>query len=250
MEKCKFQVYTLNEAFSNWNDNKVQEVFTKIIALKKDGYENKYPDGVLPVDTTEFVGTHVILAKVEVDRITPIMGFRSITLDTCEKHFLTFPLLQIAKSADAKLHQEMTNKIIGECKKNNVLVHYNGGWTIHPEFRRDQDKNFELKEMMIALDFLYHDHGHHPYEVLGAGVLKYKTDLYFKKYGYDFMLDNDNNELLTIPSFYLGGEFIRFLHVKRYNELARKMGDKFKYLWDQRIELGEKLDTIDKKIAA
>jgi hypothetical protein len=244
------QLIVLKDAFHIWPEPLVQDYFAKAINLKHLGYKGKYPVGAVPVDTTEFTGNHLLVCQKTTEGLKPFMGFRSISLQKCETHFSKFPLLQIAQSSGSPLHAEAVAFHIERCKKEQLNLIYNGGWTILPSFRRDPQLNTQCKEMMMAFDYLFHHAPHTPYEVFGAGVVQYKTEKFFQSYGYDYMT-YQGNELSEIPSHYLGGVLIKFLRVQEYKPLAIHLAKQYEHLWFQRIELSEEsLQEVPQKQAA
>src|SRR5262249_37783257 len=134
------QIVVLDNPFRIWSNPVVQDLFVKAIDLKIRGYGGIYPEGVIPVDTNEFVGTHVLVCRKRGKKLFPITGFRSISLQRCDQHFLAFPSLAIARNSGAPRHAEVVQSIMDRCRKGRIRLEYFGGWTIDPAFRKERDQ--------------------------------------------------------------------------------------------------------------
>lgn len=230
----QLHVVVLDDPSQIWEAPQVPDLFARAIGLKLAGYRDKYPSGVLPVDATDFVGTHVLVCREQGGQLDPVMGFRSLTYSRCRFHYLTFPLLSIARNSNAPKHARCVEEEIRRCEAQGIELHYNGGWTIHPKVREDATLRPLFKDLMVALDYFHHDGGRKPYELLGAGVIRLKTDAFFESYGYE-SLGFEGVPLAPVQSHYLAGEPVRFIQVKKYTQRAYDCAERFKGLWDQRL---------------
>ncbi|MGZ5279528.1 MAG: hypothetical protein ACXWC9_06280, partial [Pseudobdellovibrionaceae bacterium] len=93
--KSPFQIWTQLE-----NDT-FKDLFHDMVRLKLQGYGLEYPRGVLPVDTSDFIATHLLVCKEEGSRLRPIMGFKTTSFADCEHHQIAFPALGLVQAAES-----------------------------------------------------------------------------------------------------------------------------------------------------
>lgn len=236
--KHDLQLVLIQSPFANWEDKIVQELFVKMVALKKSGFGTNYTSPVLPVDTSDFVATHALLCRKDAQKkLLPMMGYRTISLEESMKNYLTFPGLSLVRNAKAPLHSKAVEDIMNRCQKTRRGLSYLGSWTVdqnfrqqHPEFKQD------LREIFcVVYQALYKLQNIS--EVIIGGTLRFKTDQVFHQLGHR-SLHYADQDLPPIAAPHLDGEPVLVMHAKELPQLPKALIKKWQPLWDHRMELG------------
>src|SRR4051794_13077167 len=103
----------INCPYDNWDNSSVRDLFCRIIGLKLAGYRGKHPYGALPLDTTDFVATHVAIGIDEgLQGFRPIMAYKTVTQERCKIHNLPFPALTLARASGGDAHARKVEEIL------------------------------------------------------------------------------------------------------------------------------------------
>lgn len=183
MREFEFQIILLKGCFGNFLDKRVRDLFTQIIKLKRLGYGPRYDGSVIPVDTTDFFATHILICEKR-NHANILSCLKTVSLKECIDHYLGFPLLKISNESRAKEHMVVVEKMVQNYAKTPQDLFYLGGWTINPKVKKDKKLVNTIKDITKAMDNLCHNHFSDNPHVVGAAVKKYKAHEFFMKYGY------------------------------------------------------------------
>src|ERR1700722_15302698 len=111
-KKQDLQLVTLKGFYECWQQPEAQEILMKTVALKLKGYLHEYESGVLPVDTTDYVGVHHVLCKWTNGEYVPIMAYKSVGFEACSRHCIPFPALAIVGSPGLPETREDTREAV------------------------------------------------------------------------------------------------------------------------------------------
>lgn len=231
-----FQLVILDSPIENWENSDTQNVFAKMVTLKKKGYESCYQQGVLPVDTSDFFATHVMLfAKEDNQELTPVMGYKTISLNKCREFNQTFPGLALVTNAKMPEHIEVLNGIISRCEKENRNLAYLGSWTKNPHY--DVPANINLKDAFRAFyRQVYREQNVH--EVVIGGTLRFRTEKLFFELGHR-PLEANGAPLSHIHVAHLVKEPVLVMHSTKFNDDATVAAEKmWAEVWNNRVEIG------------
>lgn len=232
----KYRILTLTYPYEMLSDKSVATYFNQILTMKIRGYQAEYPEGVLPIDTTDFIALHHIVCLELKNELRPIMGFKTTPYSRSLKHRVPFPALSLVNQAKAPEHAKALETIIARCQAEKRELAYASSWTIDPAFRKDKSSSSELKGMFEALYVL----GHKDYnvdEMILGGTLRFKTEIMFHKMGHNPLVDANNNELPAIQVNHLFGEPVLVMHAKQFTPYADQCAERFQNMWDQRLEI-------------
>ncbi|KYG65836.1 hypothetical protein AZI86_01820 [Bdellovibrio bacteriovorus] len=233
----KFQLVVLESPIENWSDPAVQKLFNKMVTLKKNGYESRYSQGVLPVDTSDFFATHVLLCEKKINNdLNPIMGYKTVSLSKCLQYNQNFPGLGLVQSANATEHISVVKDIVQRCSQNNTGLSYLGSWTIDPEFKNRCPQDVHLKSAFITFYHqLYQEQGIK--EVLIGGTLRFKTEKLFAELGHR-PLSKDGKDLSNIFVTHLVKEPVLVMHATQFLTPPTLQTKIWQQIWDERRVLG------------
>jgi hypothetical protein len=231
-----YQLVILDSPIENWDDSDTQNVFTKMVTLKKKGYESCYQQGVLPVDTSDFFATHVVLfEKNTTQDLMPVMGYKTISFNKCQDFNQTFPGLALVTNSKMPDHIEVVKSIMARCENEKRNLAYLGSWTKNPQYVAPVNVN--LKDAFRAFyRLVYREQNVH--EVLIGGTLRFRTEKLFFELGHR-PLELNGEPLPPIHVAHLVKEPVLVMHSAKFKDNVTQAAEKaWAEVWENRIEIG------------
>ncbi|MBC7693694.1 MAG: hypothetical protein H7222_18150 [Methylotenera sp.] len=217
-------------------DSQARDLFSRMVRLKYEGYSAHYGTGSLPLDTTDFIGTHHLICEEREGELHPVLGYKTVSLERCQLFNNPFPALSLAITSKATSHAAKVTEIILASEAKNRGLFYGGGWTMAPHAQADRESAKDLKDRMAAMLTTYHLREAQG-EELCLGVLRFKTERYFSKIGYEPLRDAEGEILPTFHLRSLLGEEVQMLHCRNFSLEARQLAKNHEILWNQRLQL-------------
>lgn len=247
------RIVVMKNPFGLWSSPEAvpfMELFHGMIGLKLRGYGAEYPEGVLPVDTSDFIATHLLVCHQREGRLQPLTGFKSTLSSDCDLHRVSFPALGLVQSAEASPHIEYVKATMERCQAAGSRLAYTGSWTIEPELR----KNRELAQILVGLfraTYIFHHLDAGVDEIFTGGTMRFKADVLLGRLGHD-PLEIQGEKLPPIHVKHLFGEKVLLLHLRQFCEQAKASVEMYRRLWDERLILdgGLASDRKDSQRAA
>lgn len=240
------KLVVLDSAYDNWSDPFTLEMFSKLVQLKLTGYQNDYPYGVLPIDATDFVGTHFMVCKSQAGSLSPVGAYRVVSIGKCRQHCLGFPLQSLLKIIGSSRHLAAVERIIKNCDEKKMELAYSSSWTLAPETRNDPDFRDTINRVIFA-SHVGHRYVHGFDRGLAAGVIRFKTERAFAFLGYEPLKDSE--DVLSGVNFpFLFDEPVNLFYLKDFSEMAKRNFSTLESVWANRIEISAKPDRY-KKVA-
>jgi len=185
----KLRLLVLECPYDILHDGFAREIFSKMILLKLEGYQMEYPYGIIPVDTTDFVGDHMILCQEWNGKLIPLMAQRTISLQRCQLHHLEFPLFHYTLTEQSQSHRRWIESRLAQAIKQSANITYDSSVTIHPHVRETPDLKNIAKELILAQHVFYHTQ-RNTTQTLALGVTQFKMDREFQKIGFEYAMLN------------------------------------------------------------
>lgn len=231
----------LNNAFSNWSQQGVQEELCNLITLKKIGYERNY-ENVLPMDAIDLVCNHYIVWIDDGLERKNVASFRSVNMETIERFKLENPsmtlLRSIAISSDISLHLDYLKKLMQQNTTAKASIVFFNGWTIHPDYRQGHSSASFIKRASLAPLFFSLQHLRNP-RAIASGMPHLKSDQVLASVGFKSWLDSQGKEIPPIESPAFGGKHTLFMDCCDYKPEFIEEISFLKETWDSRLVLGE-----------
>lgn len=231
------KIVILKCPYINWKSSATQECFAKVVDLKLKSYCEKHHLGVMPVDTTDFICDHILVCEEEGDSLTPILGVKSLDYSRCDIFHVDFTISAFLKNGGHAEHLTALNEILDQCRQKDEKIAYYSSWAMLPEVTRNRPLATSLKNIFTGLTVLHHTHEGIA-QLLGLGVPKYRTDQFFKTWGFD-QVAREGQVLDNIPFFILGDIDGVFIHLKQYSEFALDCADNTMDMWKNRLVIGD-----------
>ncbi len=253
MGNDNIKIIELNSPYHNWEDKEVRKYYTKMIGIKLKGYQKEYRYGVLPVDSTDLVSNHLIFCLENEDgSLTPVSAVKSFPLDACAQFHLPFTLSRMLQDSFADEHLAVVKEILDQCQINNTRVSYYSSWTISPHIRKNRKLVKKLKDGLSASTALFHlSQG--ITELLGLGVPKFQTDLYFSTWGYA-PIKKKGVEMPSINIHSYDDIEVLVMHLKEFSKEILDLSKEYLDSWNNRVILGNQIEYSyklkEKRVAA
>jgi hypothetical protein len=245
----QLRMVILDCAYDTISDERTQQLLARTAAVKISGYRASYPYGVLPVDTSDFVGRHATVCEETGDGFRVLCATKSISLKRCRQFSIPFPIMTLAK-ANLPEHVAYVERQIAEAEAANVDVVYQFSWSADPSIRStDRALAVTLKEIILA-QLMWEGMEVAPAKVLVGGNIRFKTDQSFEQMGY--RRGSTGKRLLEsfdVP--YAFGEKGAMLDLDTYSLYARNLGKKHQDLWDNRLIVASPQEVMgtERKVA-
>lgn len=231
--------------YDHMENEATRELFSKVIALKIAGYKPHYDYGVLPVDTTDYVGTHLLICTTKDGELIPVTGCRTITLARSERHGLTFPGLGLVQASRAPEHVLTVQEWVAEARKTNSPLSYASSWTVSPDVPQESKSQRSLLRSLFEAIHVFHHTENQLNRIIVGGTLRFKTDHVFKAWGHEpLSLNGKVLGPIQVPT--LLDEDVAVMTMTRFNEETLQRVERWRGMWNRRITLSA--DTVDRTL--
>lgn len=231
-----------------WDHPIMKDMMYRVFRLKLQGFGHELTNQALPLDTSDFITTHLALCKRDGKQLIPIMAFKMTTLERVQVHDLTFPALTLVQQANSVHHINYINDVIKNSQQNAFNIAYTASWTIDPNVRKDRAFTATLRDIFKAMYTLagqYYD----VRQIITGSTPRFQTDSICEELGHrPFIINNKELPLIDIP--HLHGQRVRMMHLTEYSSKALEASKRWSNLWDDRIEISkEEIKERNKKVA-
>ncbi|MBY0415697.1 MAG: hypothetical protein K2Q18_16100, partial [Bdellovibrionales bacterium] len=243
------EIVVLRCPYMNMENPFTRELFSKMMHLKYKGYGNRHLAGTLPLDATDFVADHPLICVRDPKLgLIPITGSKVINYNTCKFFNMDFALETCFTKGENFLHLDALYQIIQEALKNDQTIAYHGGYTIDSEIVKTDEERALVRELFMAITTLYFKENNIS-ELLGFGVPKYKTEHFFYQWGYT-RCKVQGVELAEFPVYFLPGANGILMHLKEFSSGINDLSEKFRFIWNQKINVGSIAPKREKALIA
>lgn len=228
-----YRIGILECPYDNWSVPETRDLFSKMVALKLEGYRREYKYGVLPLDTSDFIAIHQFIFLESPDgRLEPVIAFRSLGLRKTSEFPLPFPPAALLGSIGTPAHQSSLAALMKEHSAPGKDLVYGSSMAIKDEHRGDP----AIKEILMSMDV----HFQRDYGFTGAltgAVVRFKVDRLFHAIGYK-ALDHEGTRLDTVAVPFVHSEPTLFMRLDKFSPLALSCAEKHERLWRERLTIG------------
>ena len=230
----EYEVIVLDDPFGNIKNQEVAKRFTQLIQMKRDGYWSKHSGRYLPFNKEDYICTHVLLIDKDSDQI--VMAFKICRKSICELYGINFPMDDYMSSAN-DIDKAKYKRFIKPFESLGEDIIYSGGWTVNPSYKGKGLSN-ELKDIYTCIH--YHIQKRFNINCMTAiGVMNFNTDKFFTN---DWGVISFTGTVYNFKACpYLDCIFIG-LDMDKVVQKKLDMADKYKYLWDARVEFIEDVE--------
>lgn len=232
LKRSNLYVVMFDNPLASFDDQDARDFFSRIIKLKRDGFDtlnSKY----LAIDTTDFVGTHLLICHKESRYLEPLLCTKAITKSRCDEFSLPFSGFECISKTKSSPHIEGL-KIFLESIGDATKMSYTSSFTISPKIKDRHDRDFLLK-LFLPLVAQYHQEYSVPYSFC-IGRVRTHADQIIRGIGYEGLkLKGKKLPPASFPQ-YLDDEF-DVLTFERPSDESLFILSQNKDIWDRRIIL-------------
>ena len=236
IDKRDLQLVVIDCPYHCWHKPLARDLFTKMVDLKLKGFKPHYPPGALPLDTSDFLATHVLACVQNYGELIPVMGYRIMPLERCNDFNIPFPALSLTWAANAPVHARVIEEHIDRCMLEGKSISYLGSWSIHPRVKKPSALHRYLRELFIASQILVHTAYGLDESIIGA-TLRFKVDEIHAPLGYR-PLSEGGEAFEAISVAHLFNERVIVMHLPCFTAEAYRTAEKWNANWKSRITIG------------
>jgi hypothetical protein len=132
--------------------------------------------------------------------------------------------------------------LLDHTKKLNIPFAYNGSWTVHPEYRKDESLKEYLRGIFQAMMVYSHlDLGSY---VISGCTMRFKVDQWLVDWGFEPLRGKEGVDLPPIKIPFLQGEEVKVMVLKKVSKSVLLKVRAFQKDWENRIILGMEMPVI------
>jgi len=237
------RIVLFESPIQNWKSEQARNLFCKIVALKREGYGKEFPENILPLDATDFYGTHLMICEEDSrGNLDPFVAYKSVSNTLCDHYRTVFPALSGLRLSQATRYEDGLKKVIAAAQANGGQISYDSAWTMKPEIRRDKELSKRIRDIMTMIGIRYHQQSSVT-EWITCGVHRFKTNEYFEWMGCnaisgEYSLFTSNNEKVTL------------YHMNKPSQDALDIAHLNEYFWKKKRVLANREEQEIMKDAA
>lgn len=235
VDLSQVQVVILNCLYDNILNDHALSFFSKAVRLKILGYQERYESPVLPVDAGDFIGTHILLCQKSETGPIPIMGYKVLTLEQCERFHMEFPALHVVGGPQRPEHFASIEEYVRNAHTSKTSLAYVGSWTVKPGVMRTPGlarlcrgigvcalvKHFEEAGIRKGITFA----------ATRFGVEKFHAEMGFQR------MAHAGKDLPTFKCEPFAGEVCQasVIDPDRFSDVARAYATEYERVWNDRM---------------
>jgi hypothetical protein len=226
----KLKVVVLDQPVFTLDDPFCATILGQALKMKRDSYSMSYHDDILPMDKSDFFGTHIILCEEINNQYTPIFAYKSVTLDRCLQYNFEFPIYTIMKTdCHEKCKVDIQNII--DIAGDSSSVSYDSHLAKNLDYRLNGDADLKnaIQEIIMMVIVKHHEEFKIPH-MINLGVVKVQTDKFFLRLG-----QTKINEYADLKLTCLNNEDCVLFYSNSFSIEANQMAWKYKKLWDNKL---------------
>lgn len=225
------QIVVIEDLKDYWEDHDIRRLYADMMQVKFNGYEKAYGHNVISADKADFFGTHLIVCQKGIT-LKPLFGYKSVTYDKCKEYNLQFPALSLVKS-DAEIEcLKQLQHILHNAQTANKKISFDYSWAQDPSLKKDRSEEVaKLFRDLVMVLVVNHHKDYEIDEMITCGVIKVKTDQFFERMGFQ-KISNESK----FKQKDLNDDEVHIFHTDRYSDYAYSVAEKYKELWDNRLE--------------
>jgi hypothetical protein len=232
-----YRIVVIDCLYDTISDSISKSLLGKLADFKISSYRKEYPYGILPIGAHDIAGTHFLLCEKNGEELEPIVGFKTISPERCLKFGLELPGLGIVSEPGLEKHRAAIEDAVDTAQKAGKQFTYIGSWAMRPDIR-DQD---EVKKLCYDISAVFVARMCLEYQIETAitfASLRFKVDRFHKWMGFQ-RLDFRGEYLkdFQAKSFFNEPTAISIIHAKNLSAEAKAVDEKYRKLWDEKLEI-------------
>lgn len=222
MNGKQIRLVVLDNPLSSWDSSLTQDLFRKLVYLKRQVYAHDVHKNAMPVNTTDFVGTHLLVCEQHATGVLfPLAAVRAVTLDTCVKR--RAPFAWIGEGLKA------IEKVVTNAKKKKKSIAYIDGWVFQPKLFENEEALKEVKDFLAAA-LVFYCRDFKVSQCITPSVKRFKMDSYLKNMGFC-------QATPQFKAFQLNDQPVKMFHLDEFSQGAITVAKVCEPLWDDKVDV-------------
>lgn len=231
----KLRAVVIERAYDTIQDPHTQRLLGQIAALKIGAYRRIFPYGVLPVDTTDFTSTHILLCEETPEGLDPLLGVKVVTNRDCHAFGIPFPAYHYVEGSHLVQHKAAIEAFMAGAERKNQTVGYVGAWTYRADLKSERLLVSHFHN--ITAVFLLRYFQEKQIETgLAFAVMRFKVEEFHEYMGWPSFSSNG----IALPAFNSPGFFnepMRTSHIdiNQFSKAIEPVAGPYEALWSKRM---------------
>lgn len=229
-----YKFIVLENIFETLESSLTSEYLAKIFKARKAGYSSRHNSEYLPFGMEDFLASQIAICKKVDGEWIPICICKIFDTKMCKKYEVAHPIIYQMKDQYSEFYCAYIKKKIKDTNELGIRSSYTGGFTMDRRYLESKEEANLLKEMYCAFHTYYHIDRNLDM-TYGFTAINLKTDKLYAKWGGEPILLDDKPE----TAFTKGANqpvTPSFINFRELNTYALEMMEKFKELWQDRID--------------
>ncbi len=248
LDLAKVKIVEILCPFTQFEKPELMSIFSKVLAMRKQGYSSRHQMNALPVDTYDFIGNHYLITAPSENGTRVLGGYRTVSLNGAKHFNLTFPLKNLLVSANATTHLKALDDRLGARGNEQREFTYVSSWTNDPALREDRNVSRFLLDLVTTMNVYSQAENPNQYR-FACGVPRLKTEKYIQWLGYKPIQDGQES-LPEVNQANLCGEPVLVHELPEgHSKEAFEIAAKYRTYWENRSQLGVEDRHAEKAVA-
>lgn len=246
----QLRIVVLDCPYNTINDPQTQKLLGKITQFKINSYLDDWQYGVLPVDSGDFVGIHLLLGIENQGELEIIAGLKIMTHDRCREFGLEFSAFHALNHTPETLpHQLAIEQVVKKADEKRQSAGYICSWAVRPDAKKSRHlarfcRDISGSMLMWACQEFGIPHA------IGFGVQRLKVDRYHEWLGFKPLLYGGQPlPVFTSKSYMNEVLTTSLIDAYGFSEEAKNTALEYRDLWESRIEIRGTRDDVKKEAA-
>lgn len=235
-KKSNYQIVMVDNPLKFMHIPEFRDFFGKVLKLKSDGFRT-LETGYLAIDTTDTIGTHLLVCEQNDEGLEPLLCTKAITKNDSKFYNLPFGGYEMIKKANIKEHLKAIESFIETVVEKTGDVAYTSSFTMAPRIR-DRRARASLLRLFLPLVAQYHYEFDTPFSFC-VGRLRTKANTIIQKIGYE-PLSLEGRTLPAVPLEQLMNDDFEILTFENPSQDSLDAIVEYQNVWDQRIVVSKK----------
>jgi len=247
MSLKNLRIIVIDNPYDQMSEPLVQELLPRVFDLKIKGYRSRYDYGVLPLDTSDFIATHFVIAHPKGAVFQPILSYKMLTLKRAKLFNLPFSPMVMMQQCGTEKHVQAVRQIITNAELKGRDVSYIGSLTIDPEYKSDKLLVQKLMDLFVVCHYFYSLENNIS-EGLSGATVRFKMSRLVERIGYKPLeLEGEALSPIVVPA--ISNEISQFYYLQSFSAESETISHFGKKYWKDAIYLGRGQDQKLKKSA-
>lgn len=243
-------IVVLKRAYDSIQDDATLRLLGKIARLKIQSYRREYPYGILPVDSVDYAGDHLLLCEKTSDGFEPLMGFKVVTHSACKLFHLEFPAFHILDGEELHQHRLALAELLDQARRQRQEVAYIGSWTFRPDLKADPKMVQFCYDLTVAMLVHYFQDAGIPFGITFAS-LRFKVDRFHRFMGLEeFGYKGQPLPKFNSKAFFEEPSSASLLRTASFSAEAIRLSQLHAFMWKNRVVIAGEGETGDQRKAA